>query len=207
MRKILLSFFISIGTIVACSQPKEATYTKEQQEFCINTFKLYLDVDKERVEESQEFIKLLLKHMEGSNGETLRWYQANIAHIDSVMHHCINLAEREKDKELLNVLEKERMNIVAHPNNTVDNEWQLHSVLALLYAKHCEDDKEYWTKLAELGEWSRMHIEAHQGKSHPLYKQVLNELIQIYDTLGNQSKKLEIEKTMCSFIETQENEY
>lgn len=201
---ILLS---SIAALVACNQPKEATFTKEQQEFCINTFKLYLDADKEHVEESEEIIKLLLKHTEGSNDETLRWYQVNLAHIDSVMHHCINLAKREEDKELLVVLEKERINIVAHPNNTVDNEWQLHSVLALLYTKYCEDDKEYWTKLAELGEWSRMHIETYQmnGKSHPLYKQILNELGQIYDELGNQSKKSEIEKTMCSFIEETQN--
>lgn len=205
MWKILLSFFISIGTIIACSQPKEekATFTKEQQAFCISTFKLYLDVDKEHVEESQKFIKLLAKHSDGyDEKEASDYFQHNIVHIDSVMRHCINLIERKESKELLDILEKERMNIVAHPNNTVDNEWQLHSVLALLYTKYCEDDKEYWTKLAELGEWSRMHIEAYQGKSHPLYKQVLSELILIYDTLGNQSKKLEIEKTMCSFIGT-----
>lgn len=196
---ILLS---CIATFVACNQPKkaEAIFTKEQQEFCISTFKLYLDAHKKRVEESQKFLKLLAKHSDMD--KTQEWYQANIVHIDSIMHCCINLVERKENRELLDILEKERMNIVAHPSNTVDNEWQLHSVLALLYAKSCEDDKEYWTKLAELGEWSRMHIEAHQGKSHPLYKQVLNELIQIYDTLGSQSKKLEIEKTMCSFIDT-----
>lgn len=199
--------------LFACNQPKkteanigkEATFTKEQQEFCINTFKLYLDAHKERVEESQKFLKLLSKHSDMNNTE--EWYQANLAHIDSVMHCCIHLVGQKENRELLDILEKERMNIVAHPNNTVDNEWQLHSVFALLYTKYCEDDKEYWTKLAELGEWSRMHIEAYQGKSHPLYKQVLSELIQIYNTLGNQSKKLEIEKIMCSFIETQENEY
>lgn len=196
-----------IATVIVCNQQKkaEATFTKEQQDFCINTFKLYQNVDKKRVEISQGLLKLLEKHSDMDN--TQEWYQANLAHIDSVMRHCIDLVKREENKKLLNVLEKERMDIVAHPNNTVDNEWQLHSVLALLYTKYCEDDKEYWTKLAELGEWSRMHIEACQGKSHPLYKQVLSELILIYDTLGNQSKKLEIEKTMCSFIETQENEY
>lgn len=199
MRKILLSFFISIGAIIACSQSKEekATFTKEQQDFCINTFKLYLD--KDRAEISQEFLKLLSKHSDMNNTE--EWYQANLAHIDSVMHCCINLVEQEENKKLLDILEKERMNIVAHPNNTVDNEWQLHSVFALLYTKYCEDDKEYWTKLAELGEWSRMHIEAYQSKSHPLYKQVLSELIQIYEALGDESKKSEIDK-LCKVLTT-----
>ena len=126
------------------------------------------------------------------------------------MHRCINLVKQKESKRLLDILEKERMNIVAHPNNTVDYEWQLHSVFALLYTKYCEDDKEYWTKLAELGEWSRMHIEAYQmnNKFHPLYKEVLNELVQIYDTLGNQTKKVETEKTISAFTkEAQEKEY
>lgn len=202
IKVIIIASFIA--TVVAGNQQKKAEviFTNEQQEFCINTFKLYLDVNEKCFEDSKAFFKLLAKHSDVNE----KWYQANLAHIDSVMRCCINLVGQKENRELLNVLEKERMNIVAHPNNTVDNEWQLHSVLALLYAKHSEDDKEYWTKLAELGEWSRMHIEAYQGKSHPLYKQVLSELILIYDTLGNQSKKLEIEKTMCSFIETK-NEY
>ena len=198
---VIITFLI----LSACNQQrktevnvtKEATITKEQQEFCINTFKLYLNVNEERTEISQEFLKLLTKHSDMNNTE--EWYQANLVHIDSLMHHCINFVKQEESKKLLDVLEKEYMNIIAHPNNTVENEWQLHSVLALLYAKHCEDDKAYWTKLAELGEWSLMHIEAYQmnGSPHPLYKEVLSELIQIYDELGNQSKKSEIEKTMC----------
>ena len=172
--------------------------TKEQQEFCINTFNLYLNVDNNHVEESLGFIKLLTKHSgDYDKKETLEYFQRNITHIDSVMHYCIELVKQEDYKTLIDILEKERMNIVAHPNNTVDNEWQLHSVFALLYAEYIDDDKEYYTKLAEMGEWSRMHIEsiqANSGKPHPLYKQVLNELLQIYNTLDNQDKKKEIEK-------------
>lgn len=183
--------------IIACNQPKK-TITKEQQEFCISTFNLYLNTDEKHIEESLQFIKLLQKHSD--NDENIQnWYQTNITHIDSVMRYCIEMAEQDNNKTLLDILEKERMNIVAHPNNTVDNEWQLHSVLALLYSIHCKDNKEYWTKLVELGEWSRMHIEtvqANRKEPHPLYKQVLNELMQIYEALGNNSKKAEIEKAI-----------
>lgn len=86
----------------ACNHPQkvEVTLTDEQREFCINTFKLYLD--KERAEISQEFLKLLSKHSDMNNTE--EWYQANLAHIDSVMHCCINLVEQEENKRLLNVL-------------------------------------------------------------------------------------------------------
>ena len=187
--------------LLACIQHTKAeSITKEQQEFCISTFKLYLNVDEKRVEESSKFIKLLVKHSDGRDG-TLEYFQHNIIHMDSVMYHCIELAKQEDYKVLIDILEKERINIVAHPNNTVDNEWQLHSVFALLYAHSVENDKDYYKKLAELGEWSRMHIEAYQmnGKIHPLYRQVLDELLQIYDTLGNQDKKTEIEKAMYNF--------
>lgn len=178
------------------SQKKSETLTKEQQEFCINTFKLYLNVDESRIEESLEFIKLLVKYSDGDN-ETQEYFQRNIVHIDSVMQHCIELVKQEDYKKLIDIFEKERMNIAAHPNNTVDNEWHLYSVFALLYAQYIEDDKDYYTKLAELGEWSRMHIEAVQAnwkEPHPLYKQVLNELLQIYEALNNPDKKAEIEK-------------
>lgn len=196
MKKAII-FLSCLLVIIACNQQKKVI-TKEQQEFCISTFKLYLNTDEKHIEESLQFIKLLQKHSD--NDENIQnWYQTNITHIDSVMRYCIEMAEQDNNKTLLDILEKERMDIVAHPNNTVDNEWQLHSVLALLYSIHCKDNKEYWTKLVELGEWSRMHIEAIQvnwKEPHPLYEQVLNELIQIYEALGNESKKAEIEKAI-----------
>lgn len=193
--------FILVTTVLlilsACNQQKKAeTLTKEQQEFCLNAFKLYLNVDESRIEESLEFIKLLVKYSDGDN-ETQEYFQRNIVHIDSVMQHCIELVKQEDYKKLIEIFKKERMNIVAHPNNTVDNEWHLYSVFALLYAQYIEDDKDYYTKLAELGEWSRMHIEAVQAnwkEPHPLYKQVLDELLQIYEALDNPKKKSEIEK-------------
>ena len=197
--KHLLLFIIAL---LACIQHTKAeSITKEQQEFCISTFKLYLNVDENRIEESLEFMRLLQKHQNSNDKDLQDWHQANIIHIDSVMHHCIELVKQEDYKVLIDILEKEHINIVAHPNNTVDNEWQLHSVFALLYAHSVENDKDYYKKLAELGEWSRMHIEAYQmnGKIHPLYRQVLDELLQIYDTLGNQDKKTEIEKAMYNF--------
>lgn len=196
MKKAII-FLSCLFVIIACNQQKKAI-TKEQQDFCISTFKLYLNTDEKHIEESLQFIKVLQKHAD--NDEDIQaWYQRNITHIDSVIHYCIDLVKQDDSKTLLDILEKERMNIVAHPNNTVENEWQLHSVLSLLYTTYCKDDKEYWTKLVELGEWSRMHIETVQAnwkEPHPLYKQVLNELMQIYEALGNNSKKAEIEKAI-----------
>lgn len=203
MKQFILAITVLLILSACNQQRKSETPTKEQQEFCINTFTLYLDVNESRIEESLKFIKLLQKHMESNEEDAQEYFLRNITHIDSVMHHCIELVNQEHYKILIDILEKERMNIAAHPNNTVENEWQLHSVFALLYAQYIEDDKEYYTKLAELGEWSRMHIEAIQANSekpHPLYMKVLNELLQIYDTLDNPEKKLEIEKLYAALL-------
>jgi hypothetical protein len=66
----------------------------------------------------------------------------------------------------------------------------------LIYSNTIKDDEEYFTKLAGLGEYSKMIIEAVQAnwnEPHPLYLQVLEELKYIYIELENQSKVQEIE--------------
>ena len=120
------------------------------------------------------------------------WYRQNVAHTDSVMNVCIGLVQQDENIKLADLLEKERYNIYAHPHND--------PIFAMtfiqLYSKTIESEKEYFTKVADLGEYSKLLIEAVQAnweKPHPLYLQVLNELQQIYDMLGNQSKKSEIE--------------
>lgn len=74
------------------------------------------------------------------------------------------------------------------------------SVCHAIFYLH-KDDKDYYTKIAELAEYSRMQIEVYQKsneKQHVLYKQVLNELLQIYKTLQNQEKIKEVENIINS---------
>lgn len=176
---------------------------KENKELCLNTFKEYLEVGQRR-KEATEFIKLMLKYSDESKAEkekSWKWYQANIVHVDSVMQHCIELTEQGESKQLLDLLVAERENIYAHPNNSISNCWDLHSVYAMLYSIYIKDDKDYYTKIAELAEYSRMQIEVYQKsneKQHVLYKQVLNELLQIYKTLQNQEKIKEVENIINS---------
>lgn len=175
----------------------------ENKELCLNTFKEYLEVGQRR-KEATEFIKLMLKYSDESKAEkekSWKWYQANTLHVDSVMQHCIELTEQEESKQLLDLLVVERENIYAHPNNSISNCWDLHSVYAMLYSIYIKDDKDYYVKIAELAEYSRMQIEVYQKsneKQHVLYKQVLNELLQIYKTLQNQEKIKEVENIINS---------
>lgn len=175
----------------------------ENKELCLNTFKEYLEVGQRR-KEATEFIKLMLKYSDESKAEkekSWKWYQANTLHVDSVMQHCIELTEQRESKQLLDLLVVERENIYAHPNNSISNCWDLHSVYAMLYSIYIKDDKDYYVKIAELAEYSRMQIEVYQKNNkeqHVLYRQVLNELLQIYKALQNQEKIKEVENIINS---------
>lgn len=70
-----------------------------------------------------------------------------------------------------------------------------------LHSIYIKDDKDYYVKIAELAEYSRMQIEVYQKNNkeqHVLYRQVLNELLQIYKALQNQEKIKEVENIINS---------
>lgn len=178
------------------------TLTREEKQLCIDTFNKYLVTDKKRFTESEKLYNLMIKHSKISaeeKNQAITWYKQNLVHIDSLMNACKVLAEQNKSEKLVTLLESERNNLMSHPNNSVDNEWQLHSVMALLYNQFIQDDKLYYSKIVQLAEWSKMHIEFVQEQSkseHHLYKRVLYELKEIYSYLGEDNKIKELDKLL-----------
>ena len=172
--------------------------SEQQKEFCIETFKKYLNVKEELIEERLVTLKLVQSGQE----DISEWYRDNIVRIDSVMNASIELVKLDESMKLADLFEKERYNIYAHPHNDTYLCYDFHSVLALIYSNTIKDDREYFTKLADLGEYSKMIIEAVQAnwnEPHPLYLQVLEELKVIYTELGNQSKIQEFESLIAKF--------
>ena len=187
MRNLILGILILLAQPMFCQ-----VFTPEQKDFCIETFKKYLNVKEELIEERLVTLKLVQSGQE----EISEWYRDNIVRIDSVMNASIELVKQDENMKLADLLEKERYNIYAHPHNDTYLCYNFHSVLALIYSNTIKDDEEYFTKLAGLGEYSKMIIEAVQAnwnEPHPLYLQVLEELKYIYIELENQSKVQEIE--------------
>lgn len=165
-------------------------FTEAQKNFCISTFNKYLNVKEELTKERTKVLKSL-----NSSEEDIDWFKNNIIRMDSVMNASIELVKNDDCINLANLLEKERYNIYAHPHNDSYLCYDFHSVMALIYSNTIKNDKEYFMKLADLGEYSKIMIEAIQAnweKPHPLYLQVFNELKQIYETLENQSKVNEL---------------
>lgn len=161
-------------------------FTEAQKNFCISTFNKYLNVKEELTKERTKVLKSL-----NSSEEDIDWFKNNIIRMDSVMKVSIELVKNNECSNLANLLEKERYNIYAHPHNDSYLCYDFHSVMALIYSNTIKGDREYFMKLADLGEYSKIMIEAVQAnweKPHPLYLQVLKELKQIYGILKNQSK-------------------
>ena len=188
-----------LGILILLAQPMFCqVFTPEQKDFCIETFKKYLNVKEELIEERLVTLKLVQSGQE----DISEWYRDNIVRIDSVMNASIELVKLDESMKLADLFEKERYNIYAHPHNDTYLCYDFHSVLALIYSNIIKDDRKYYTKLADLGEYSKMIIEAVQAnwnEPHPLYLQVLEELKVIYTELGNQSKIQEFKSLIAKF--------
>ena len=193
MRNVLFILYILLAQPTFCQ-----VLTFEQKDFCVETFMKYLNVKKELIEERLVTLNLI----EGGQEDIFEWYKNNVVRIDSVMNASIELVKQNENMKLADLLEKERYNIYAHPHNDTYLCYNFHSVLALIYSNTIKDDEEYFTKLAGLGEYSKMIIEvvqANWNEPHPLYLQVLEELKLIYTELSNKSKIQEIEQLIAKF--------
>ena len=193
MRNVLFILYILLAQPTFCQ-----VLTFEQKDFCVETFMKYLNVKKELIEERLVTLNLI----EGGQEDIFEWYKNNVVRIDSVMNASIELVKLDESMKLADLFEKERYNIYAHPHNDTYLCYDFHSVLALIYSNTIKDDREYFTKLADLGEYSKMIIEAVQAnwnEPHPLYLQVLEELKYIYTELENQSKIQEFESLIAKF--------
>ena len=160
--------------------------SEQQKEFCLSTFNHYRHAKEGLVKEMIESMKSFNR-----SEADIAWYKDNIVRVDSIMDVCVDLVNKNDCKNLAKVLEKERYNIYAHPHNDTYLCYYFNAVMSLVYSHAIEDDREYYTKVADLGEYSKMMIEAVQAnweEYHPLYMQVLEELKQVYEILENQTK-------------------
>ena len=183
------------GMLLLLAQPMCAQQLKWwQKEFCIETLKGYTNVNDCLKNERLQLLTLVSKHWGAQKGAE-QWFVNNISRTDSLINVCVEMVENSECEKLAQLLEKERWRLYAHPCNSVSLCWDLHSVLALMYSVTIEDDREFYSAIMPLCEYSKVYVEAVLGgndKQHPLYKQILEELLAIYDYLGEKEKTKEI---------------
>ena len=186
--------FLFIVCMVMASPLFSQSLTEKQKEFYVETFRKYLHVDENLIQQRIDFLKSL-----DNSPEDIAWYRQNITRMDSVMNAAISYVGKDNLTNLAGLFEKERYNIYAHPHNDTYLCYDLHSVMALIYSKVIDGDREYYTILADMAEFSRLMIETVQAnwdEPHPLYLKVLDELKQIYRILNNPDKIKEIDSLL-----------
>ena len=167
--------------------------TEEEQEQTIEILSLYATpIDSSKLQRIKGNAQAVSKITSKTDFDT-SFFAENISHLDSVVHYGIELAQQNKGGELLNLLEKERLNFYAHPNNTIDNEIALHQLFIELYAKFYKGKGDVWQKVIPLVEFSKTHIlsiQTLQGHIHPYYPRILYNLIDAYLTVDDIEKAI-----------------
>lgn len=207
--------------LVACNGPKqertldsnevkieipEGSLTKGEQDSLITVLSPYLEVDTFFLEKSKEYSEVL----GDANGE--EDYNRNMFHVDSVIRQCVSLVQQNKPKQLLDLFDAERINIYAHPSNTIEHEKNLHYMILSLYEKYYRplNERLYAEKMIELYELTFVHIiglETFGGYYHPDYIPLAKVLIDCYaEGLNDYEKAIELQKKVCERIEKEEED-
>ena len=190
---------------------EEGSLTKGEQDSLIMVLSPYLEIDTAYANKSQQdFIKILDEVLDESNKDYT--YHQNILHVDSVIKQCIVYVKQNQPKQLLDLFDKEKVNIYGHPSNTIAHEKDLHYMILSLYEKYYRPSNErlYAEKMAELYEMSLIHVtglELFGGYSHPDFIPLAKVLVDCYaEGLDNYDRAIELQKQICERIEKEEPE-
>lgn len=208
-------FLISTSILIALScNAQKPHMTEEEQRQAINALVSYtLYVDSAYIQDAIEAGNLLISNLPSLKGQTFdtAFYINNMAHLDSVIFQGIVLTKQNNVTALLRLLEKERMNFYAHPNNIIDNEIALHELFIALYNKFYEEEHadEYYNKIIALTEFTKHHIlmiqEWRGGEIHPYYSGALTNLTEVYSYVEDYEKAIANAKELCNCYEQLEN--
>ena len=205
---------LSAGRGVQVVEEEEgASLERRQQELAIEVLSLYLEVDSSRMSE-HVVLTQMADSLEGTGEEGKEFDPAFIykvvTRVDSVAKAGIELALQNKSRALLELLEKEKENFYAHPNNMIDNELGFHQLLISLYGLCYEDTKVAYAKIVPLMEFSRLHIyawEIMRGEEHPYYMDILADLLRCCIGAEEYEKAIEVGEEWCGRIEEGDEDY
>ena len=116
--------------------------TKGEQDSLIEVLSPYLEVDTAYAKRSNKNAELISKVLDDMEEFDENYQQQNILHVDSVIKQCINHVQSNEPKRLLDLFDKEKMNIYSHPSNTIEHEKDLHYMILSLYDKYYRPSNE-----------------------------------------------------------------
>ena len=189
---------------------EEGSLTKGEQDSLIMVLSPYLEVDTAFTKDANQTMQIVSEALGDANDDEA--YYRNILHVDSVIKQCIVYVKQNQPKQLLDLFDKEKVNIYGHPSNTIAHEKDLHYMILSLYEKYYRPSNErlYAEKIAELYEMSLIHViglELFGGYSHPDFIPLAKVLVDCYsEGLNNYDRAIELQKQICERIEKEEPE-
>lgn len=188
----------------------EGSLSKGEQDSLIMALSPYLVVDSIYIKDPKRISQVVSEVLDDANGE--EDYNRNVLHVDSVIRQCIAYVQENEPKQLLDLFDKEKVNIYAHPSNTIEHEKDLHYMILSLYQKYYRplNERLYAEKMIELYEFTFTHViglETFGGYYHPDYIPLLNVLVDCYsEGLNDYDKAIELQKKVCERIEQEDTE-
>ena len=184
--------------------------TEGEQDSLIMVLSPYLEVDTTFTKDANQTMQIVSEALGDASDDEA--YYRNILHVDSVIKQCIVYVKQNNPKQLLDLFDKEKVNIYGHPSNTIAHEIDLHYMILSLYEKYYRPSNErlYAEKMAELYEMSLIHViglELFGGYSHPDFISLAKVLVDCYsEGLNNYDRAIELQKQICERIEKEEPE-
>ena len=205
---------LSAGRGVQVVEEEEGvSLERRQQELAVKVLSLYLEVDSSRMAEhvtSSQMVNSLVGTGEDKEEFDPAFIYKVVTRVDSVAKAGIELVLQNRPRALLELLEKEKENFYAHPNNMIDNELGFHQLLISLYGLCYEDTKVAYAKIVPLMEFSRLHIyawEVMRGEEHPYYLDILADLLRCCIGAEEYEKAIEVGEESCGRMEERDENY
>jgi hypothetical protein len=205
---------LSAGREVQVVEEEEGvSLERRQQELAVKVLSLYLEVDSSRMAEhvtSSQMVNSLVGTGEDKEEFDPAFIYKVVTRVDSVAKAGIELVLQNRPRALLELLEKEKENFYAHPNNMIDNELGFHQLLISLYGLCYEDTKVAYAKIVPLMEFSRLHIyawEVMRGEEHPYYLDILADLLRCCIGAEEYEKAIEVGEESCGRMEEGDENY
>lgn len=175
--------------------------TIDPEELVVRTMtERFQAVDEDLLKEQEEFHLMILKDSsEEEKDEYIKWFYANVAHIDSIGTQVTELMKQKKYAELVNLMEKEMGNFQSHPSCDTYVAYDINCIMAFLYQKTIPDQTQLYKKLIPLWEMNLVRIRAVQynwEEFHPLYETVLNDLWIYYNQVGDSVNRNKIHEEL-----------
>ena len=183
----------------------QGSLTKGEQDSLIMVLSPYLEVDTTYAEKASQATQIVSKALGNTNDN--EYYYQNILHVDSIIKQCIAYVKQNEPKQLLDLFDKEKNSIYAHPANTWEHEQNLHYMILSFYQKY-SDAETFAKKMAELYEFSLIHIKSLEmfgGYTHPDFIPLAKVLVDCYaEGLNNYGRAIELQRQVCERVEQED---